>query len=215
MHPRDDLVLVLASNNAGKAAELRELLDGSDWRLVTVREANVRPPAVIEGGRSYLENATIKAVAVAREAQLPALADDSGIEVDALGGAPNVVSARYGGPRVLDDRARWQYLLKQLEGVPRARRTARFRAVLVLALPSGRNFSREGMVEGRIAESARGEGGFGYDSVFEVPDGRTMAELGPEKQLISHRARAMRAMMDVLQTLARESGARGPDAVEV
>ncbi len=212
---RDDLVLVLASNNAAKAAELRGLLDGSGWRLLTAGEANVRPPSVIEGGRSYLENATLKAVGLARSARLAALADDSGIEVDALGGEPGPLSARYGGPRIVDDRGRWQYLLKQLGGVPRARRTARFRCVLVLALPSGLKFSREGVVEGRIAEAPRGEGGFGYDPIFELPDGRTMAEVGAEKQQISHRAQAMRAMMEVLETLATDSGEHGQVAVAV
>jgi XTP/dITP diphosphohydrolase len=194
--------LVLASSNAGKAREFRALLEGSAWTLMLPGDLGVRPRTVIEGGRSYLENATLKAVACAQDSGLPALADDSGLEVDALKGAPGVVSARFGGPRLADDRARSEYLLSRLEGVPPSRRGARFRAVLVLALPGGLKYVREGTIEGRIAPEARGSNGFGYDPVFELPDGRTMAELGEEKQALSHRALAMRAMMEVLNQLA-------------
>ena len=194
--------LVLASSNAGKAREFSALMAGSSWALLTPSEAGLGAVSVVESGRSYLENATLKAVAYAHAATLPALADDSGLEVDALEGRPGVLSARFGGPRLHDDRARSEHLLRQLAGVPRARRGARFRAVLVLALPGGRTFSREGVVEGRITEGARGDSGFGYDPVFKLPDGRTMAEIGEQKQRISHRALAMHAMMDVLRELA-------------
>lgn len=194
--------LVLASGNAGKVREFRALLAGSPWHLLTPAEAGAAVVSVIETGRSYLENATIKAVAYARATGLPALADDSGIEVDALEGRPGVLSARFGGPSVDSDAARSALLLARLQGIPPARRGARFRAVLVLALPSGRTFTREGTLEGRIAIAPRGVNGFGYDPVFELPDGRTVAELGAEKDRISHRARALRAMMDVLNELA-------------
>jgi len=194
--------LVLASGNAGKVREFRALLEGSPWQLLTPLEAGATAVSVIETARSYLENATLKAVAFAGATGLPALADDSGIEVDALDGAPGVLSARFGGPSVGTDVERSALLLRRLEGVPPARRGARFRAVLVLALPSGQAFAREGTLEGRIATAPRGTNGFGYDPVFELPDGRTVAELGAEKDRISHRARAMRAMMDVLNTLA-------------
>ena len=196
------LRLLLASTNAGKAREFRALLEGSAWTLVLPDEVGLPPLSAVEGGRSYLENATLKAVTYAKASGLPALADDSGIEVDALDGRPGVLSARFGGRAVPDDRARWAYLLKLLEGVPPARRGARFRAVLVLALPGGLNFAREGTIEGRIVLEPRGEGGFGYDPVFELPDGRTMAELGDEKAHVSHRALAMRAMIEVLDALA-------------
>jgi XTP/dITP diphosphohydrolase len=198
----EELRLLLASANAGKAREFRALLAESAWTLVLPAEAGVPLPSVIEGGRSYLENATLKAMTYARASGLPALADDSGIEVDALGGRPGVLSARFGGRAVTDERARWAYLLKLLEGVPLVRRSARFRAVLVLAPPGGLTYAREGAIEGRIALEPRGEGGFGYDPVFELPDGRTMAELGEEKALVSHRALAMRAMIVVLNELA-------------
>ncbi len=193
--------LVLATGNRGKIVELRELLADSGWQILAPADIGLGTVDVIESGRSYLENATLKAVAHARAARMPALADDSGIEVDALGGRPGVFSARYGGRQLADDRARCALLLRELEGVPDARRSARFRAVVVLALPSGRNIAREGTVEGRIATAPRGESGFGYDPVFELPDGRTMAEIEGEKQSISHRARAIHEILDVLRGL--------------
>jgi XTP/dITP diphosphohydrolase len=192
--------LVVATGNAGKLREIRELLAPSGWEVLSLAEAGVDHAEVVETGRSYLENALAKAVAVARISKLPALADDSGLEVDALGGRPGVTSARYGGP-LLTDAERCARLLRELGGVPRARRGARFRAVVALALPGGQEYVREGVLEGRIAEAPRGANGFGYDPVFELPDGRTVAELGEEKQAISHRGRALRAMMGLLGVL--------------
>ncbi len=193
--------LLLASGNAGKLRELRELLAPAGWSVLAPAEADLGAVTVLEGGRSYLENATAKAVAYAHASGLPALADDSGIEVDALDGGPGVLSARFGGAAASTDRERSALLLRRLRGVPRGRRGARFRAVLVLALPGGATFAREGALEGRIAEAPRGESGFGYDPVFELPDGRTMAELGAGKQRVSHRARALSAMMEVLEAV--------------
>lgn len=197
-----DQRLVLASSNAGKAREFRALLDGGGWALLLPAEAGLTRIDVPEGARSYLENATLKAVTYAKASGLIALADDSGLEVDALDGRPGVLSARFGGRRATTDGDRCQYLLELLEGVPAARRGARFRAVLVVAQRGGAVHAREGTLDGRISIAPRGSNGFGYDPVFELPDGRTMAELGDEKQAISHRALAMRAMMEVLQQLA-------------
>ncbi len=194
--------IVLGSSNAGKAREFRALLEGSGWTLLLPAEVGLGRVDVLEGARSYLENATLKAVTYARASGLPALADDSGIEVDALDGGPGVLSARYGGRRARADSERCELLLRELEGVPPSRRGARFRAVLVLARPGGGIYAREGTIEGRIALAPRGAHGFGYDPVFELPDGRTMAELGAEKQALSHRALALRAMMEVLANLA-------------
>ncbi len=193
--------LVIASSNPGKACELRQLLASVGWDVLTMDELDLDPVSVVESGRSYLENATVKAVAYASAARMPALADDSGLEVDVLEGRPGVFSARYGGSRVADDQRRFELLLRELEGVPRERRGARFRAVVVLALPNGQSFAREGIVEGRISATARGDGGFGYDPVFELSDGRTMAELDQEKHELSHRAIAIRAMIEVLRDL--------------
>jgi XTP/dITP diphosphohydrolase len=195
--------LVLATRNAGKLREMREILADSGWEVLTPEDLRVDPPPPVEIGRSYAENAIMKAVALTRVADLPALADDSGLEVDALDGRPGLFSARFGGPRARTDGDRVRLLLQMLEGVPAARRTARFRAAIALSLPGNRTITREGVVEGRIALEPRGTNGFGYDPIFELPDGRTMAEIGEEKQRISHRARALRAMADVLATLDR------------
>ncbi len=194
--------LVVATGNPGKAREIRELLASTGWDILTPVEVGVALPTVVETGRSYTENAVLKAVAAAKATGLPALADDSGIEVDALDGRPGVLSARYGGPRVRSDRERSALLLRALGNVPGLRRTARFRAVIALAVPGNRPITREGVVEGRIALEPRGEDGFGYDPVFELPDGRTMAEIGDEKQRISHRALALREMAKVLASIA-------------
>lgn len=184
--------LVLATGNPGKVREFRRLLDGSGYRVLTPAEAGVAVD-VVEDGATYAANAAKKARAVARAAGTLALADDSGIEVDALGGRPGMYSARYGTPD-LDDDGRTALLLRELAGTPPARRTARYRAVVALAWPDGRTELFEGTMEGQIAEQPRGERGFGYDPVFLVADGRTAAELDDaEKDAISHRGQAVRA----------------------
>lgn len=185
---------VVATFNRHKAAELEALLrlPGvtlsllADWPEATAPE---------ETGTTLLENARIKARAAAALTGLPAIADDTGLEVDALGGAPGVHAARYAGPaaRYEDNVAK---LLRELAGVPAARRTARFRTVCVAAWPDGREVQAEGVLEGVIVEAPRGTNGFGYDPVF-VPAGdtRTFAELtDAEKNAMSHRARAVRAL---------------------
>jgi XTP/dITP diphosphohydrolase len=146
-----------------------------------------------EGTRSYAENALSKARAAARLADAVAVADDSGLEVDALGGAPGVMSARFGGEQ-LGDEERCALVLAGLRGVEPARRTARFRCVIALADPTGREDLVEGAVEGRIADTPRGRAGFGYDPIFVYPPlGRTFGELpGAVKATVSHRAVALR-----------------------
>ncbi len=193
--------LLLATGNAGKVREIRAILGEAGWEIVTPAEAGIFAPPVAEGARTYSENAIAKAVSAARAAGLPALADDSGVEVDALGGAPGVTSARYGGPSMRDDHDRNALILRRLQGLPGPRRLARFRAVVALVLPGGRVFTREGVVEGRIAEAPQGANGFGYDPIFLLPDGRTMAEVGDEKLRISHRALALAALRPVLEAL--------------
>ena len=194
--------LLIATGNPGKAAEFALLLEGSGWAPVTPADLGLAPVDIIETGRSYLENAVTKAVRHAAASGLPALGDDSGLEVDALEGRPGVLSARYGGSRAPGAPGRNALLLAELRGVPPGRRGARFRAVVALVLPGGRTWVREGAVEGRIAEAPRGAAGFGYDPLFELPDGRTMAELGEEKHDFSHRARAVRALFPLLQRLS-------------
>lgn len=191
--------LVLATRNEGKVREIREVLSGLDVELLTLSDL----PEVHEDGATFSENAKKKALKVAELTGLPALADDSGLEVDALGGSPGVRSARFAG----DDDANNRKLLELLKGVPPERRTARFRCVLALAFPDGRAYTVEGTCEGRIAEEPAGEGGFGYDPIFLVPErGLTFAQMTrEEKNSISHRGRALRKLREVLCHLLRES----------
>ena len=198
--------VLLATGNAGKVREIREILAPLGLELLTSAEAGVHIPPVLETDRSYVENAISKATAAARASGLPALADDSGLEVDALDGAPGPLSARFGGVRCQSDSDRYLLLLQRLGGVPIPRRTARFRAVIALAIPGNRPIVREGVVEGRIALEPRGTNGHGYDPVFEVDAGsgiwRTAAELAThEKNAISHRGRALAAIREPLERL--------------
>ena len=192
--------LLLATNNPGKVREFRRLLHGLPFEIVTPTEAGISLD-VEETGASYADNAMLKARAFAHAGGCLALADDSGIEVDALDGGPGMYSARYGGPG-LDDEARTALLLRDLAGVPGPRRTARYRAVVALAWPSPEGLQTscfEGVQEGSIATSVRGSGGFGYDPVFLIGDGRTQAEISDaEKDRISHRGQAVRAAVAYL-----------------
>jgi XTP/dITP diphosphohydrolase len=187
--------LLVATNNPGKVREYEELLAGLPLELTfPVQEGIVLE--VEESGATFEENARLKALAYARASGLPTLADDSGLEVDALSGAPGVRSARYAGPSA-GDADRYQKLLDALANVPEGRRTARFRCVVALAWPDGTVRTGEGRCEGQIGWAPRGVHGFGYDPVFIVDgfDGQTMAELAPEvKNRVSHRARAVQAM---------------------
>jgi XTP/dITP diphosphohydrolase len=184
--------LLLATNNPGKVREFRRILEAAGLDVVTPGEAGIALE-VDETGATYAENAALKARAFAEAGGCLALADDSGIEVDALGGRPGPLSARYGGEG-LDDAGRVALLLRELEGVPPGRRTARYRAVVAVAEPGGEAHLFEGVQEGAIAESPRGSGGFGYDPIFLVDAARTAAELPPEeKDAISHRGKAVRA----------------------
>jgi XTP/dITP diphosphohydrolase len=189
--------LVLATANPGKVRELAPLV--AEWGPLAVRSladvGAVEMPE--ETGETYEANAVLKAQAVASATGLPALADDSGIEVDALDGRPGVFSARYGD----SEAARNERLLSELRGVAEERRTARYRAVVALAWPDGVVVTGEGTCEGRIAEAPRGTVGFGYDPLFVATElGRTIGESSvEEKARVSHRARAMRALGHALQ----------------
>jgi XTP/dITP diphosphohydrolase len=191
--------VVLASGNRGKLAEIRGLLEGSGIELLPQSVWEV--PEVEETGTTFVENAVIKARHAATLTGLPAIADDSGLEVDALGGAPGVRSARYAGPEA-DDSANNRLLLERLAGVPQEARTARFRCVMVY-LPAAEHpapLIRTAAWEGSIAEQPSGEGGFGYDPLF-LPAGEhgTAAELSPgRKNALSHRGQALRALVAAL-----------------
>ncbi len=193
--------VLIGTRNPHKLEECRRILGdipGIEW--LTFRE---RPfPEVEETGSTLEENARLKAVSLARITGLPTLAEDSGLEVAALGGAPGVLSARFAGVEK-DYRANNEKLLALLAGVEDRR--ARFRTVAVLALPDGRTWMTEGVLEGEIALAPRGSGGFGYDPLF-IPLGetRTLAELAPEeKDRISHRRRALERLRPLLSSLAR------------
>ncbi len=193
--------LLLATNNPGKVRELRRLLSDLAFELVTPADLGLALE-VAETGSTYAENASIKARAFARATGCLALADDSGIEVDALDGRPGILSARFGDPR-LDDVGRTQHLLDELDGIPLEHRTARYRALVAIARPSGEVALFEGVQEGAIAARPRGQGGFGYDPVFLVDGSRTQAEIPEgEKDALSHRGRAVRAARDYLKGLA-------------
>jgi XTP/dITP diphosphohydrolase len=183
--------IVLATRNPHKIEEIRRICH--DWPVEWLTELEI--PAVEETGSTYLENALLKAREITGVTGEAALADDSGIEVDALGGAPGPRSARYAGEAASDDQ-NLRALIGAIAGVPAGGRTARYRAVAALSWPDGHDVHAEATCEGLLETKPRGHGGFGYDPIF-VPlgDERTMAELSPEeKDRISHRGRALRAL---------------------
>jgi XTP/dITP diphosphohydrolase len=194
--------LLVATRNQGKMEELEELLAGVDvvWTSLDELEAQgVAIEPVAETGDSFAANAILKAEGYARQTGLLTLADDSGLEVDALGGAPGVYTARYGGEELTSEE-RYLYLLAQMRDVGEGERSARFRCVVAVASPGGVLATAGGSVAGRIAGRPSGDGGFGYDPVFFVDEqGLTMAELpAAVKNRISHRARAVMAVKPAL-----------------
>jgi XTP/dITP diphosphohydrolase len=202
--------LLIATRNLGKVREYRQILTGLPLEVTYLDEEGI-PLEVEEGGTSFAENARHKALSYADASAMWTWADDSGLEVDALGGAPGVYSARYVGPDASDaDRRR--VLLNALAGVPWERRTARFRCVVAIAKPGAEAevYTAEGTCEGVIAFGSAGNNGFGYDPVFYLPDlGVTMAQLpSEEKNRISHRGLAARAAEQLLESLLRSEPAR-------
>lgn len=196
------ILLLLGTRNEGKLSELRELLvDLEGVELLTFHDRPFK--SVEETGLTFEENARLKARAICAETGLPVLAEDAGLEVDALGGEPGIHSARFAGVPVNYERNN-TLLLERLAGV--RDRKARFIAVAVLRFPDGREFVSEGILTGRIARKLEGEGGFGYDPLF-IPDGfsRTLAEMTlVDKNRISHRRRAIEGIKQVLRELAHD-----------
>ena len=188
--------IVLATGNIGKLNEIRKNFSGVDVDIVAQSEFDI--PEAIENGLTFVENAIIKARNAASYTGLPALSDDSGIEVDALNGEPGIHSARYAG----DDESNIQRLLRELDGVPDDRRTARFQCVMVYLRHANDPVPviTQGAWEGKILEAAQGEAGFGYDPVFYVPErGCSAAQLSAEdKNSLSHRGKALRQMLAYL-----------------
>ncbi|MBQ7054092.1 MAG: RdgB/HAM1 family non-canonical purine NTP pyrophosphatase [Oscillospiraceae bacterium] len=191
---------IIATNNKKKLREMGAILEKLGVRALSLAEAGIESDAE-ETGTTFEENSRIKALAAMRVAKLPAIADDSGLEVDALGGEPGVYSARYGGDKCRDDVERYEYLLENMKNVPDGERQARFVSVITCVFPDGREISARGEIEGEILREPHGEGGFGYDPIFFVPDeGMTTAEMTQErKNEISHRAKSLRIMAEKLE----------------
>lgn len=187
--------MVAATNNNGKLAELVSILSKMGIEVISLKEAGF-DGEIEESGRTFEENALIKAETVMRATGLAAIGDDSGLEIDALNGEPGIYSARYAEPG-----QRKKTVLDKLRGVPEEKRTARFVCAIACVLPDGRKTVATGTCEGRIIGECRGEGGFGYDPIFYVPDYRmTFAEMSAElKNRISHRAKAIRLMAEKLK----------------
>lgn len=198
--------LLVATRNAGKVREIGALLEGSGWEAVGLAELGIEESPgedAVEAFETFEENALAKARYFAARAGLPTLADDSGLVVDALGGAPGVRSRRFAAPDEArgerQDEANNRRLLELLEDTTEGARTARFVCAAAFAAPGGAHAVRTGTLEGRIAREPRGTGGFGYDPVFLLPDGRALAELtAAEKNALSHRGRALRALLPAI-----------------
>jgi len=190
--------LLLATGNPGKVREYRTLLSGISFELVTLQEAGINI-VVEETGCTFEENARLKAVTLAKQSHLITLADDSGLEVDALGGEPGVMSARYAGENA-SDTDRVNFLLEKMTGIPWDKRTARFKCVIAIATPAGDVALCNGECHGFISFEPKGDNGFGYDPLFYFPElGKTIAELTTEgKDRISHRARASMKVPEIL-----------------
>ena len=195
--------LLIATNNKGKVKELQELLQGLEAELVTPADIHLTLD-VEEDGRDYAENAAKKAIAFARASGLISLADDSGLEVDALDGAPGLYSARYHPKPGATDADRRAYMRENLQGKPQPW-TARFHATIAIAIPEGELHVVEGNCHGEIIPEERGSNGFGYDPIFYIPEtGMTMAELGmEEKNRLSHRAKAVMNALPILRSIYR------------
>jgi len=193
--------LLLATNNQAKVREYMSLLQNLPFELVTLAEQGITT-RVDEVGESLEENARLKASVLATESQLLSLADDSGLEVDALGGAPGWLSARYAGEGASDNE-RISYLLEQLKGIHWEKRTARFRAIIAIATPESKIELGSGECLGFITFEPKGEGGFGYDPIFYLPElGKTMAELPLTiKNQVSHRGQAAKQVYQLLERL--------------
>lgn len=191
--------IVFATGNQGKMREIREILGDLGVEICSMKEAGISID-IEENGKTYEENAMIKARAAAAQTQALVLADDSGLEVDYLGKEPGIYSARYLGEDT-SYRVKNAHLISRLEGVPDEKRTARFVCAIAAVLPDGRELTVRASIEGRIGWEERGEGGFGYDPIFYVPElGKSTAELTEEeKNLVSHRGKALRLMKEELR----------------
>ncbi|UCG38600.1 MAG: XTP/dITP diphosphatase [bacterium] len=204
--------LLLATRNRGKTAEIAAILQGTGVQVLSLDDVPGEPPEVVEDGATFEDNAGKKALAVARWAGMPALADDSGLVVPALGGEPGVHSSRYAG-REGDSEANMDLLLERMADLPTSRRAAHFECVMALASPDGRTWTSRGRVDRIIATGKAGKGGFGYDPVFFYTlAGKTFAQMDiQEKNRVSHRSRALKALAGRWPEIMEELG-RGSEA---
>ena len=195
--------LIFATGNAGKMREIRMILEDTGMEILSMKEAGIEAD-IVEDGKSFEENALIKARAVAAHTDGIVLADDSGLEIDYLNGEPGIYSARYLGEDT-SYHIKNANLIERLSRVPDEKRTARFVCAIAAVLPDGKNFTTRGVIEGRIGYEERGENGFGYDPIFYLPEYQmTSAELAPElKNELSHRGKALRAMREELKKRIR------------
>ena len=193
--------IVFATTNAEKIKEIKEILADFDVEVASMKEMNITAD-IEENGATFEENSLIKARAVSKLTGLPALADDSGLEVDYLNGEPGIYSARYLG-RDTDYDYKNNYIIDKLKEAKGEERSARFVCVISLVLPDGREFVKKGVMEGRIGYEIKGENGFGYDPIFYLPEyGKTSAEISAEeKNKISHRGKALSAMKELIASL--------------
>ena len=193
--------IVFATTNAGKIKEIKEILADFDVEVASMKEMNITAD-IEENGATFEENSLIKARAISKLTGLPALADDSGLEVDYLNGEPGIYSARYLG-RDTDYDYKNNYIIDKLKEAKGEERSARFVCVISLVLPDGREFVKKGVMEGRIGYEIKGENGFGYDPIFYLPEyGKTSAEISAEeKNKISHRGKALSAMKELIASL--------------
>lgn len=192
--------IIVATGNEGKMKEIRNILQGEDLCFSSLRDENLQDVEIVENGTTFEENAIIKARTISDLTGQMVLADDSGLEVDYLNKAPGIYSARYLGedtPYTIKN----NHIIKQLDGVEGEARSARFVCAIACAFPDGRNITVRGVIEGQIGYEEKGENGFGYDPIFYVPEfGCTTAELQPEeKNKVSHRGKALKAMYEELK----------------
>lgn len=195
--------IVLASQNIGKLKEMKEILREFDLEVMLPSELGI-DDQVEENGVTFAENAQIKSMTMMKRTGMIAIADDSGLVVDKLGGAPGVYSARYGADQCVTDRDRYELLLRNMEHFQGDDRRARFVCCISCATPEGRILTASGRLGGYITKEPKGEGGFGYDPVFYIPElGKTAAELTPEeKNRVSHRGRALRRFVRKLRKIS-------------
>lgn len=193
--------LIFATGNKNKMIEIREILKDCGYEILSMKEAGIEAD-IVEDGKTFEENAVIKATAISKIAGCLVLADDSGLEVDCLNKEPGIYSARYMGEDTSYD-IKNKNLIERAAGVPDDKRTARFVCAIAAAFPDGRVITRTGTIEGRLAYEPAGENGFGYDPIFYVPEYKmTTAEMPPEdKNKISHRGKALRMMRQALEEL--------------